>query len=121
MFKNRIDTSGYKEGGVMGGETIDYPGRETVLKHQQELRETARRERSEGLSEGRTEERLIIQSIGKYMREHPHGGVKDGFIGNAPTELCSARIMKDVMELVNKRSGGIELMSDDAPLKREWY
>ena len=50
-----------------------------------------------------------------------HGGVKDGFIGNAPTELCSARIMKDVMELVNKRSGGIELMSDDAPLKREWY
>ena len=56
MFKNRIDTSGYKEGGVMGGETIDYPGRETVLKHQQELRETARRERSEGLSEGRTEQ-----------------------------------------------------------------
>ena len=81
MFKNRIDTSGYKEGGVMGGETIDYPGRETVLKHQQELRETARRERSEGLSEGRTEgrieERLIIQSIGKYMREHPEADDHD--------------------------------------------
>lgn len=72
----------------MVGATLDYPGRETVLKHQQELRETARRERSEGLSEGRTEgrteERLIIQSIGKYMREHP--GEKDSKIAKFASE-----------------------------------
>ena len=69
---------------IMVGATLDYPGRETVLKHQQELRETARRERSEGLSEGRTEERLIIQSIGKYMREHP--GEKDSKIAKFASE-----------------------------------
>jgi aminoglycoside 3-N-acetyltransferase len=50
-----------------------------------------------------------------------HGGVKDGVIGNATAQLCSARIMKETMELITKNSGGIELMSDDKPLKIEWY
>lgn len=43
-----------------------------------------------------------------------HGGISDGFIGSAPTQVCSARIMKDVMELIFKRSEGVD------PLINEW-
>lgn len=32
-----------------------------------------------------------------------HGAIADGFVGNAPTQACDARIMKDVMELIYKR------------------
>ena len=50
-----------------------------------------------------------------------HGAIKDGFIGNAKTQLCSVSVMKDVMELVAKNSRGIELLTDDKPLLEEWY
>ena len=50
-----------------------------------------------------------------------HGCIVDGFIGNAPTQLCSARKMKEVMELIKNNSGGIELMADDNPLDKKWY
>ena len=50
-----------------------------------------------------------------------HGAIKDGFIGDAKTQLCCARTMKDVMTLVAERSGGAELMTDDKPLNDSWY
>lgn len=50
-----------------------------------------------------------------------HGCIRDGFVGNAPTQLCSARGMRDVMRLVRERSGGIELLADDAPLPENYY
>ena len=50
-----------------------------------------------------------------------HGCIVDGFVGNAPTQLCSARGMRDVMRLVRERSGGIELLADDAPLCEAYY
>lgn len=50
-----------------------------------------------------------------------HGCIRDGWIGNAPTQLCSARGMRDVMRLVWERSGGIELLADDAPLPEHYY
>ena len=50
-----------------------------------------------------------------------HGCVVDGYIGDAPTQLCSARKMKEVIELVRQRSREIELLHDDIPLKKEWY
>ena len=50
-----------------------------------------------------------------------YGAIEDGFIGNAKTQLCSAKIMKNVMELIRKNSGGIELLSDDKPLDIAWY
>ena len=50
-----------------------------------------------------------------------HGCITYGYIGAAPVQLCSARGIKRVMELVRERSGGIELLHDDKPLKEEWY
>lgn len=50
-----------------------------------------------------------------------HGAIVDGFIGGAKTQLCSARIMKEVMELIYQRSGGRELLADDEPLDEALY
>ena len=50
-----------------------------------------------------------------------HGCIADGHIGSAAVQLCSARGIKRVMELVRERSGGIELLHDNTPLKEEWY
>ncbi len=50
-----------------------------------------------------------------------HGAIKDGRIGDAKVQLCSAVKMKEVMELVRKNSNGIELLSNDKPLNEEWY
>lgn len=41
-----------------------------------------------------------------------HRAITDGFIGNAPTQVCDARIMKEVMETIFTRGG-------DDPLKTE--
>ena len=50
-----------------------------------------------------------------------HGCIRDGLIGAAPTQLCSARRMRDVLMLVRERSGGIELLADDEPLCEAYY
>ena len=50
-----------------------------------------------------------------------HGAIKDGFIGNAKTQLCSAVKMKEVMAMIFERSKEQELMIDDKPLNKEWY
>jgi aminoglycoside 3-N-acetyltransferase len=50
-----------------------------------------------------------------------HGCIHDGFVGNAPTQLCSASRMRDVLFLIRERSGGIELLADDAPLNEAYY
>lgn len=50
-----------------------------------------------------------------------HGCITDGKIGNAPVQLCRARKMKEVIELIYRRSGGEELLGDDAPLAIALY
>lgn len=50
-----------------------------------------------------------------------HGCIVDGMLGNAATQLCSARGMRDVMRLVRERSGGIELLADDGALDEAYY
>lgn len=50
-----------------------------------------------------------------------HGAITDGFIGNVSSQLCSAVIMKEVMELINKRSGGKELFFDDSPIDEIYF
>ena len=50
-----------------------------------------------------------------------HGCIREGLVGNAPTQLCSARGMRDVMRMIRARSGGIELMADDQPLDQAYY
>ena len=44
-----------------------------------------------------------------------HGAIRDGFIGNAPVQLCDARIMKDVLEMIFKSSGADPLV-DEKPI-----
>lgn len=45
-----------------------------------------------------------------------HGAVRDGFVGNAPTQLCDARIMKETLELIFKNSGGADPLVDEKPI-----
>lgn len=84
-------------------------------------------------SDGRIEERRMrihkAEGIGDVSAFYPkyepafryHGAIRDGFIGNAATQLCDARKMKEVLSLVRERSGGVELLANDAPLKEEYY
>ena len=50
-----------------------------------------------------------------------HGCIRDGLVGAAPTQLCSARGMRDVMFLIRERSGEAELLADDTPLCEAYY
>ena len=45
-----------------------------------------------------------------------HGCIRDGLIGNAPSQLCSAVGMHRVLELIRERSRGEELLRDNSPL-----
>lgn len=47
--------------------------------------------------------------------------IRDGYIGNAKVQLCSASKMKEVMELIYKRSAGKELLADNQPLDEKLY
>ena len=49
-----------------------------------------------------------------------HGAITDGFLGNAPVQACDARIMKDVMELIQSRADR-DPLSDEAALPPVWY
>lgn len=44
----------------------------------------------------------------------------DGFLGNAPTQLLSARKMKEVMELIYRRSPDDPLKTEE-PIKPQWF
>ena len=50
-----------------------------------------------------------------------HGCITDGFVGDAPTQLCNARKMKQVMELIYCRSGGEELLAVLEPIPLKYY
>lgn len=50
-----------------------------------------------------------------------HNCITDGYLGNAAVQLCNARGMKNVMELIYNRSHGEELFLDDAPIEPALY
>lgn len=50
-----------------------------------------------------------------------HGAITDGFIGNAPTQACDARIMKEVMELIQKRSGRDDPLANERSIPPKLY
>ncbi len=50
-----------------------------------------------------------------------HGCISDGFIGNAPTQLCDARKMKETVELIYKNSREIDVLSDEKPIPQKYY
>ena len=47
--------------------------------------------------------------------------ITDGFIGNAPTQLCSARRMLETVKLIFASSGGIDPLADESPIPQKWY
>lgn len=49
-----------------------------------------------------------------------HRAISDGFIGNAPTQLCDARIMKETMEKIYKNSE-CDPLSLDGQIPQKWY
>ena len=61
----------------------------------------------------------------KYVKYEPafryHNCIVDGKIGNADVQLCNARKMKDVMEMIYLRSGKKDLLTDDKPIPLELY
>lgn len=50
-----------------------------------------------------------------------HGCIIDGMIGEAKVQLCSARKIKETLELIHARSGNVEIFLDDDELPEEWY
>lgn len=50
-----------------------------------------------------------------------HRCITDGFIGNAPAQLCDARKMRETVELIFRNSGGIDPMEGERPIPQKFY
>ena len=50
-----------------------------------------------------------------------HKCITDGFIGNAPTQLCDAEKLKETIELIYKNANGRDPLSDEIPIPQKWY
>jgi len=66
--------------------------------------------------------RDVSKFFGKFEPAFRHHEcIVDGFVGNAPSQMCDAVKMKNVIELIYKNSGGKELLSDDTKLDESLY
>lgn len=64
----------------------------------------------------------ISHHFGKLEKAFRHHNcIIDGTIGNAKVQLCSTRKMRQVLELIHRRSNYVETFLDDKPLPEEWY
>jgi aminoglycoside 3-N-acetyltransferase len=50
-----------------------------------------------------------------------HGAITDGFLGDAPTQLCDARRMLEVVRLIRERNNGADPLSDERALEPKLY
>jgi len=50
-----------------------------------------------------------------------HHCITDGFLGNAPAQLCNARKMKETVELIYQNCGGIDPLADEEALPPRVY
>ncbi len=50
-----------------------------------------------------------------------HGCITDGFVGNAPAQLCDARGMKKTVELIFKTGAGTDVLRDEEPIPQAFY
>ena len=50
-----------------------------------------------------------------------HGCIKDGFIGDAPAQLCDAGEMLNVLRLIYERAGNYDPLSDDYPISPKLF
>lgn len=49
-----------------------------------------------------------------------HRAITDGYIGNAPVQLCSAKIMYDTVKLIRERCGG-DPLKDEKAIPQKYY
>ena len=64
----------------------------------------------------------ISWHFGKYDTAFRYRGcVTQGFIGNAPTQLCHARGLLDTVKLIFQRSGGEDPLAAEKPIPPKWY
>ena len=47
--------------------------------------------------------------------------ITDGFIGNAPTQLCNARKLKETVERIYANSNGADPLADENAIPQKWY
>jgi aminoglycoside 3-N-acetyltransferase len=47
--------------------------------------------------------------------------ITDGFIGNAPVQLCNAAKLKDTVELIFRNSNGEDPLATENPIPPKWY
>lgn len=50
-----------------------------------------------------------------------YGAIKDGFLGDAPTQLCDAVIMKNTVERIFQNCEGKDPLRNEAPIPPKWY
>ena len=50
-----------------------------------------------------------------------YGAITDGFIGNAPTQCCDARIVKEVVEKIWSNSEGTDPLREEKEIPPKWY
>lgn len=50
-----------------------------------------------------------------------HKCITDGFLGNAPVQLCSARKMKETIELIYQNCGSADPLADEEAIPQKWY
>ena len=50
-----------------------------------------------------------------------HRCITDGFIGNAPAQLCSARKMKETVELIYQNCGSADPLATEEAIPQKWY
>lgn len=50
-----------------------------------------------------------------------HGCITDGFIGNAPVQLCDAVKMKQTVALIYANSNGTDPLQGEQPIPQIWY
>ena len=50
-----------------------------------------------------------------------HRCITDGFLGNAPVQLCDAKKMKETIALIHQNSCGVDPLADEEPIPQKWY
>ena len=50
-----------------------------------------------------------------------HRCIADGFIGNAPTQLCDTAKMKEIIARMYEKSGGVDILAGDGPIAQKLY
>ena len=50
-----------------------------------------------------------------------HRCITDGFLGNAPVQLCDAKKMKETIALIYQNCGGADPLKDEEAIPPQWY